>query len=440
MTCRPGRNLVRLAIGLAVLSPCTFLWQPFASVLAIVAAFLAFAAEIERRRAKAALGLVSVSRLLPVVAGRDRAFVGTIHLQNSGTRTVDLDVRDVVPEYSVPSFRITSCIVPAGQQYSLSETYRIPRRGEHHFAEIWVRCSGPWQLMDVQKSFDCPGSIRILPETFASRDELDKDTAAQLMLLDKASRTRQHGVGTEFESLHAFRDGDDPRRIDWRASARMRQPIVKRFQVERHRDVMILIDSGRLMGSQTDSGSKLDCAVDAALNLARITLQSGDRCGVAAYDSEVRGFLPPVAGIQSLGNIVECVYGLQTDYDETDCTRIHAAMQAKQSRRSLVIVLSDISDAETSRLQCASLHALSRRHLVLFAALRTPLLNRITQEPTNTVVDGAKKAVTYRLQQDRSKALHALERSGVHILDIEPQQVTVPLINQFVALRQRNLL
>jgi len=91
-------------------------------------------------------------------------------------------------------------------------------------------------------------------------------------------------------------------------------------------------------------------------------------------------------------------------------------------------------------LQCAALQQLSRRHLVLFAALKTPLLNDIIREPTDSVVDGAKKAVTFRLLRDRGRALHVLERAGVHVLDVEPQQVTLPLINQFVDLRRRNLL
>src|SRR5690606_33697824 len=151
------------------------------------------------------------------------------------------------------------------------------------------------------------------------------------------TRTRQYGSGTEFDSLHPFREGDDPRRIDWRATARHRMPVVRRYQVERHRDVMILIDCGRLMGSATDTGSKLDCAVDAALNLARVTLHSGDRCGVAAYDRTVRGFLPPLSGIASLGHIVESVYDLQTRWLESDFTQIHGQLQTRQPKRSLLV-------------------------------------------------------------------------------------------------------
>lgn len=440
MIFRPGRNLVLAAVVLAVLCLGTFAWTPFAAVPAVAAIVLIVFAEIDRRRVAAAVRHIDVRRTLPVVVGRDREFVATLTVQNSGPEAVRVAVRDVVPADCRPAFTVHSGLISAASQLELSDNYRIPTRGLHQFGPVWVQVSSAWQLMEAQQPADCTGAVRVLPETFASWDQLTKDTAAQLMLLDQATRTRQQGAGTEFESLNAFRDGDDPRRIDWRATARMRQPIVRRFQVERHRDVMILIDSGRLMGSKTGSGTKLDCAVDAALNLSRVALQSGDRCGVAAYDSEVRGFLPPVVGIKSLSSIVECVYDLKTEYQETDFTRIHAELQARQSKRSLVVVLSDLSDTETSRLQCAALRTLSRRHLVLFAALRTPLLNEIIRTPTETVLDGAKQAVTYRLLRDRSQALHALQRSGVHVLDIEPQQLTVPLINQFVSLRQRNLL
>ena len=96
---------------------------------------------------------------------------------------------------------------------------------------------------------------------------MEKDIGAEVRLLEQMQRSRHQGVGTEFESLQPFRLGDDPRRIDWRATARQQSLVVRHFQIERHRDVMIIIDSGRLMGVKVGDGSKLDCAVDSALNL-----------------------------------------------------------------------------------------------------------------------------------------------------------------------------
>ena len=56
------------------------------------------------------------------------------------------------------------------------------------------------------------------------------------------------------------------------------------------------------------------------------------------------------------------------------------------------------------------------------------------------MIDGAKVAVTYRLLRERQLALQSLKHSGVFVLDVEPNQLTVPLVNRFIELRQRNLM
>jgi uncharacterized protein (DUF58 family) len=437
---RPGVNLVRAIAGVALLSPLTFVWWPIALVLAAILVGLAIAAWLERRQLLQVFPHIEIRRSMATVVGRDKFFDVGLSVRNAGALAAHGELRDEHPPAAVPRLIAYAISVPAGGAISVSTTCRIPQRGRYPFGPVWVRLHGPLRLVEAQRPFDCPASVKVLPETFASREELLKDIGAEVRLLDQQRRTRQYGAGTEFESLYPFRTGDDPRRIDWRATARHGTLVVRRFQVERHRDVMIIIDSGRLMGTDAGRGTKLDCAVDAALNLARVTLQSGDRCGVAAYDHRVRGFLPPIAGVSALRAIVESVYDLETQWHESDFTPMLAALRARQSKRTFLIVISDLSDPETSQRLSASLQQLQRQHLVLFAALKTPLLGRIVRAPVDSTRDGARKAVAFRLLRDRGRALHALRHHGVHVLDVEPQQLTLPLVNQFVELRQRNLL
>ena len=117
-----------------------------------------------------------------------------------------------------------------------------------------------------------------------------------------------------------------------------------------------------------------------------------------------------------------------------------ATLQSRQTKRSLVVILSDIVDVETSTRFRTSLATLSRRHVVLFAGLRTPLLRQIIAEPVATLLDGSRKAVTFRILRERDEALRSLKRSGVQVLDVEPSRLTVPLLNRFIELRQRDVL
>ncbi len=440
MIVRPGKRLITIGAALSGLSLLAFLWGPVLWIAGLALAALAWGAWRDAQVADAALQRLTVSRSLPRIVGRNLPFQDILTLRNDGPGVVTGEVRDVFPAECLPRRAASEFTLEPGQERRLVTPCRIPRRGKHSFGPIWLRAAGPQGLMEVQRAVDTPGEIKVLPETFASREELQKDLGAQVLLLDKIARARQLGAGTEFVSLDEYRQGDDPRRIDWRSTARQGFPIVRRYQVERHRDVLILIDSGRLMGATTPRGSKLDCAVDAALNLARVALQSGDRCGIGVFDSSLRGYLAPIAGSKSLGNLVDCVYDLQTQWQETDFTRLFAEVQRRQSKRTFLVILSDLGDAETSRSHCAALARLNRRHLVLFAALRTPLLNRVVHSETTSVLDGAKQAVALGLLRDRGRALHTLRHGGVHVLDVEPQQLTLPLINQFIDLRQRNQL
>lgn len=440
MTIRPGKNLVRAAAALAVASIAAFFWWPVVLVLAAAIIAILAATEVDRRRVKESLGRVTITRSLPVMIGRAAEFTSRIHLASANPRPLTLEVRDHYPLAADPRLVIHHVTVAAKSAAHCTTTIRIPQRGRHAFGPVWLRAAGPFQLVEVQQSLDCRGLINVLPETFASRDQLQKDMGTELRLLDKLQRARQFGTGTEFESLYPFRLGDDPRRIDWRATARQRSPVVRRFQVERHRDVMIVVDSGRLMGADVGQGSKLDCAVDAGLNLARVVLASGDRCGIAAYDRDVRGFLPPIAGNAALRSLVECIYDLKTQWHESDFTPMLAELRARQAKRTFLIVISDLADAETSQRLCASLIQLQRQHLVLFAALKTPLLGRVVREAIHEPSDVARKAVAFRLLRDRRRALHALQHGGVHVLNVEPAQLSTPLVNQFIELRQRNLL
>lgn len=437
---RPGRRLIAAAAGLlaAALMYFVLLWSPLFWASLAVATGLAVVAVREGRDVRRLLGDVEVRRTLPVMSGRGLPFTVTWEVTCLAAAAAEGELRDVVPADAEPRFTAVPFTLHGGRTV-LTQTFRIVRRGRHRFGPVWIRLRGRGGWIDAQREYRADGVIRILPEQFASREELLKDKGAEIILSDKPVRTRRHGTGTEFESLTEFRDGDDPRRIDWRATARHGRPIVRRFQIEQHRDVMIVVDCGRLMGSETERGTKLDRAVDAALILARTALKSGDRCGMATYDDRLRTYLPPVTGLPYLKSLTEGVFAAQSEFLESDFGPMFSTLQTRQSKRSLVVVISDVVDVETSEQFRSSLGMLARRHVVLFAALRTPALSRVLKEPVVTMLDGARQAVVYRLLREREQAVQTLRHAGVHVLDIEPNQLTVPLVNQFIELRQRNL-
>jgi uncharacterized protein (DUF58 family) len=438
MTLRPGRNLLGLAAASVVLAAVAF-YLPAAAwlllPLLLAAGTLAAYDGFWLRRHQSEL---VVSRGLPQIAGRDVPFDVTLRCVNRGLSRLRGSVREVAPAEALPRWW-TADFPPQGITSSAEfrQSFRIATRGRFDFGPAWVRLVGPCRMLEGLWVAAGNSRVQVFPEGLVAKDDLSQHLSAEIQVLDRRSRAKRRSAGTEFESIHEYRAGDDPRRIDWRATARTRRLVIRRFQVEQHQDILILIDCGRLMGAAAGRGSKLDCAVDSALLLARVALANGDRCGAALFDNQVTGYLPPRSSMAAFHTVVESLYDAQSRWQETDFAPMFAHLQSRRQKRAVIIVLSDVGDEETSRRARVALSSLAARHVVIFAALQTPLLVAQTHAPIADRLDAARHAVAYRLLRERERTLHALRRGNVQVLDVAPDELTIPLINRYLEFRSR---
>jgi uncharacterized protein (DUF58 family) len=438
MTLRPGRNLLGLAAASVVLAAVAFYLPAVAWLilpLLIAAGTLSAYDGFWLRRHQSDL---AVTRELPQIAGRDVPFDVTLRCVNRGLSRLRGSVREVAPAEALPRWWMAD-FPPQGITSSsdFRQAFRIATRGHFDFGPAWVRLVGPCRMLEGLWVAAGQSRVKVFPEGLVAKDDLSQHLSAEIQVLDRRSRAKRRSAGTEFESIHEYRAGDDPRRIDWRATARTRRLVIRRFQVEQHQDVLILIDCGRLMGAAAGRGSKLDCAVDSALLLARVALANGDRCGTALFDSQVTGYLPPRSSMAAFHTVVESLYDAQSRWQETDFAPMFAHLQSRRQKRAVIIVLSDVGDEETSRRARVVLSSLAARHVVIFAALQTPLLLAQTLAPIAGRLDAARHAVAYRLLRERERTLHALRRGNVQVLDVAPDELTIPLINRYLEFRSR---
>lgn len=439
MKIRPGPTLFAFGGGLLALGVLTFVWPAAAWLVAPAILFLPVPLLVDYRGLRRSRGAVTVERELPVCVRRGAPFRAVLRLASSAPVDVVGEIRDCLPAEADPPYRRERFVLPAGGKRELACRVRIPRRGLCAFGPVWIRLRGATGMLEWQWSLECCGEVKVLPEGAVSREALRKDALAERRILHEWTRTRLRGEGLEFESISEFRENDDPRRIDWRSSARLRRLMVRRYQLEQHRDVVVLLDCGRLMVASAGDGTKLDCAVDSVLMLGRVALEKGDRVGLGIFDDRVLGFLPPVSGPEAYRVILDSVYDVRSRWRDTNFGPMFAALERRHPKRSLVIVLSDIVDADTTDRFRSALVTLARKHVLVFAAIQTPLTEEIVRSPVASSLDVSRKAVVFRLLREREKALHSLEHAGVHVLDVEPGELTVPLVNKYIELRERNL-
>jgi uncharacterized protein (DUF58 family) len=261
--------------------------------------------------------------------------------------------------------------------------------------------------------------------------------------------------------------GDEPRRIDWRATARRGRPIVRVHRHEESRTVLLALDRSRLMGARAPhpserigaegfASTKLDHAIDATLALVFASLVAGDRVGLVVFDREVGRQIAPIPNRASLARFVEALSDVQASPFEADYRRLTRAILSHQRKRAMVIVLTDFMEVDREEL-IHPMSLLAKRHEVVFVALREPILEQLEETGAVSKVRGSSDTATdssdssdfrdrprldlYRrivladLLREREGRLVALRQRGLSVLDVPPTQATASTLNRFMALR-----
>ena len=364
-----------------------------------------------------------------------------IEVSNPGRRALILDVLDEVPSDLAPSDpHFPGLVLEPGEVRGLRYRVLPRRRGDRSLGPLAALRRGPMGLLRQRVLAAAGQVLRVYPDT--RRFLVPEALAPKKVLASLGVKpARQRGEGTDFESLRDYVSGDDPRRIDWRATARRGRLVTRLHQHERNHTVMIAVDSSRLMGGWVGSEerTKLDAAIDSALVLAWSALYAGDRAGLVVFDRERRVFLEPLARRAQLGAFVDALAPVDSRLVEADYRVLASTLLARRQRRSLVVILTDFAEADAAAL-LTPLALLARRHRVLLVALRDPRFDVL--EPRHSARSAAPSAaglypriVLDDLLREREATLARLRLQGVHTLDLASAEVTASVLNRYLEMR-----
>ena len=330
------------------------------------------------------------------------------------------------------------------QRFSVSGTTVIEwrltpsTRGDLKFGPLTLKLDGPLGLCTRRQSVALPQTVKVFPDlSVLSRDALELARAE-----DQVSRRviRVRAEGREFESLREYRPGDDRRSIDWKATARRGKPFVRQHQPERNQQVILLLDCGRHMAGEVDGRRKLDHAVDATLRLAKVALDQGDLVGVLAFGRDVKRWLPPRKGAEQLRSIAQALYQVEAVLEESNYGAAMDQAFARGSRRSLVIVLTDLVDQETAASLLLRTRRLVPRHLPMIVSLQDEAVHRVATEVPTTATAAYERVVAARLERDGEATVAKLREGGARVVRGTPAVFASAGVSAYLDIKQRGLL
>lgn len=401
--------------------------------LAIVDGVLLAIAAVDAALA-AAVSRLGIERRLPPVA-----VMGVpVELRWRVTNRTGRRARLALADELAPSLRATTRRVRVGVRAraaaEVTVTLTPSRRGRFEFSEISVRSEGPLRLLARQRAVKVPGVLRVHPP-FRARDEAELKIRRARILEVGLRSTRGQGSGTEFESLREYGTDDEFRRIDWAASARTGRPIVRTYRPERNQTVVVLLDNGRLGAAQVAGVPRIEHALDAAIMLTAVASRLGDRIGLVAFDAAVRAIVPPARRRDQVTRVTEAVYDLEPALVESDYQSAFTETLVRFRRRSMLVLLSDLSEQAVTETLLPALPLLVRRHVVVVGAVRDPQVGRWAASPPDDEVDAYRQAAALDALATRARTAARLRGMGAVVVDAEPGRLAPALADAYLEVK-----
>ena len=308
------------------------------------------------------------------------------------------------------------------------------RRGRHEIPPPTVRTTGPLGLGRWDRVSGERRTLLVYP---------DMEHARRLAGRVRHGRFRDEGVrvsgplglGTEFESVRDYSPDDDVRQVNWRATARLERPMSNQFRVDRDRDVLCVVDAGRLMAAPLGDRTRLDAALDAVSALALVADDLGDRCGAVAFDASVLRHLAPrrsggKAVIKTLFDLEAS--GIDSDYEL-------AFRTIASAKRAFVLVLTDLIDEAAARSLVSAVPVLARRHSVTIATATDGELRAAVSTRPERVVDVYAASIAVEVLAARQQVAAKLTRAGAHIVEARPDSLPTACVMAYLRSKARAL-
>jgi uncharacterized protein (DUF58 family) len=373
-----------------------------------------------------------------IVAGVEtaaRAFLGreqpaAFTFRNASARPVTVEFAPVLPDGFDPLAGLRCVVTPAYGVARDCFTLLPVRLGTQSWRVLPSRLLGPlglaWWSRDLY-----PGSqISVVPDTLRAG-------AAPPRGNPSGPRPRRvAGAGAELHQLRGYRYGDPPARIDWKVTARTRQLVTREFREDQHLDILVAIDAGRFSRVRTGALDRFGLYANVASRFAEIATPNDDRVGVMVFSDRPLATCMPTRGLAAVTRIRQALEGLRVESAESDPMAAAVRIRGMLKRRALIILLTDLDDANVADPLARAVGLLSPPHLVVVAGVRSSEIARLAVAEAREWRD---PWVALAAQEHEERvALHRLQlkRLGAPVLMAPAQLLEKSLLAEYEVLRR----
>ncbi|MDX5476330.1 MAG: DUF58 domain-containing protein [Bacillaceae bacterium] len=361
----------------------------------------------------------------------------TISIQNLSNKTIKFELIDDLPQSFHRPFPLKGIAEREKKTSFIYETFATIR-GNYSISKLYVRYSSKLGLWKKQIAVQLEENMKVIPDLTESKSYLEN--AQKYLIHEGAKIKKQVSGGGEFSKIRTYAIGDDPRKINWRQTAKLREVMTNEYEPEHGKSITILIDCGRMMGAELKNGNRLEKSIEAALTVATAALQNGDYVSVLAFSKEVKVYVPPAKGVAHLQTILKSIYHLEVDAYESNYGAVLGYLQTVQKKRSLLLLFSDVRTFLFEESTMYYLVRLRKRHLFFMVGVEDEMLAAKSKEAPDTLQKAMEKSMAQKQLLRKKREKLRWEKQGLPMIETKEENLANVAVSHYIDMLNRGLL
>ena len=253
-------------------------------------------------------------------------------------------------------------------------------------------------------------------------------------------KIRRLGHNNEFEQIKNYVQGDDIRKVNWKATSRRNEVMVNQYQDERAQHVYMILDKSRSMRMPFNELTLLDHSINSTLAFANVCLRKGDRVGLMTFSDKLGTKIAAERSSRQLTRIIELLYRQKTRFNEANFELLFQTIRNHVKGRSLLMLYTNIESEYAMKRILPLLKRINQLHVLVVIFFENTEVEKAAEMETKYVRDIYLKTFAEKYTMDKKKIAFELRKNGIQTVLTTPENLTIDTINKYLELKARGVI
>lgn len=363
----------------------------------------------------------------------------SMDVSNVGAVIRSVNVIDELPhQLENRTFRLTGTPDDQGKLH-FDYHIRPTSRGAFAFGHIMLFLTSALGLAERKVRCGQPAEVATYPSISQMR-QFELKIHSRTASLQGIKKVRRLGQAREFEQIRNYVEGDDYRKINWKATGRRNEIMVNQYQDERSQQIVCLIDKSRSMRSTFNGLTLLDHTINASLVISNIAMLKGDRAGLMTFSDRIGSVLAPGRGSGHMRKLTELLYRQESRFMESDFELLYLSVRQHIKQRSLLLMFTDFESVYSMQRVLPILRKMSKQHLLVVVFFEDNEMQESLERPVESVSDIYQHTLTQRFIMEKQNIVQELNKLGIQSVLTTPEKLSVNTVNKYLEVKSRGMI